>query len=90
VISTRIMSRSVNRMVWHWYWVGETFTADRLHAKLLEVAAKLFGGSLAGAAIAVSAEFSELPEEAEDGLRDFLAGLGALRPFLRQASGDVE
>ncbi len=89
VISTRIRSRPVNRMVWHWYWIGGTFTADKKYAKLLEAVSKLFGGSRAGAAIVVSAEFSELPKEAEVTLDDFVADLGALRPHLRRiAHGD--
>ena len=90
VISTRVVSRPVNRVVWHWYWVGGTFTADRYYAKLLEAASKLFGASHAGAAIAVSAEFSELPEAAEASLRDFLSGLGMLRPYLRRVTGGDE
>ncbi len=88
--STRIQRRPVNRVVWHWYWVGGKFTASRHFAKLLEAKSKLFGGSPAGAAIAVSAEFAELPVEAEESLGNFLAGLGDLRPYLRQITGGNE
>ena len=90
VMSTRIQRRSVNRVVWHWYWVGGNFTANRHFAKLLEAKSKLFGGMPAGAAIAVSAEFAELPVEAEETLGDFLADLGVLRPYLRQVTGGDE
>ena len=86
VTSTRIQMRPVNRVVWHWYWVGGEFTANRQFAKLLEAKSKLFGGALASAAIAVSSEFAEVPAEAEESLRDFVAGLEGLRPYLRQVT----
>ncbi len=90
VVATRIMARPTNRMVWHWYWVGGTFTADRIVAKILEAKTKLLGGARASAAIAVSAEFAELPGEAEAVLEDFVAGLGELRPYLRRVAGGAE
>lgn len=90
VVSTRIMARPSNRMVWHWYWIGGTFTADRLFAKLLEAKTKLLGGTRASAAIALSTEFLEIPGEAETVLRDFVSGLGELRPHLRRVAGGGE
>ncbi len=87
VMSTRIQWRPVNRVVWHWYWVDGKFTANRHFAKFLEAKSKLFGGSPAGAAIAASAEFAELPVEAEESLRDFLTGLAVLRPYLQNVTG---
>lgn len=84
LVATRVMARPSNRMVWHWYWVGDTFTADPVYAKVLEAETRLLGGARASAAIALSAPFTELPDEAEAVLADFLADLGALRPYLER------
>ncbi len=70
------------RLAWSWYWVDDTFTDNRLVAKLHEVKAKLLGGRDAAAIVAVAAPFSENPAEAERVLGRFLADAAPVQGYL--------
>lgn len=49
-----LQSGGERRLVWYWYWVNGKFTASKYKAKLLDAKAKLFGGRLDSAVIAMS------------------------------------
>ena len=72
VVATRMRAHRRARVVWHWYWIAGKFTADNYYAKILEAQAKIFGGPLGGATIAVAADYLDAPSDAVPVLRDFL------------------
>lgn len=81
----RLSSSGSKRLVWYWYWIDGSLTADPILAKLYEARAKLMGGSGAAAVIAVAADYQDQPEAAERTLADFLRHLGSLRAALNEA-----
>jgi exosortase A len=87
VDATRIAARERGRLVWSWYWVGGRFTANPYVAKLFEARAKLLGGSLAAAQIAIAADFRDRPAEAAATLGDFMASLTGMRAHLERLGG---
>jgi EpsI family protein len=87
VNATRVAARNQGRLVWSWYWVGGQFTASPYEAKLLEAKVKLLGGRLAGAQIAIAADFRDRPAEAAAVLADFLASLTGMRAHLERLGG---
>jgi exosortase A len=82
VNGTRLLGGGGGLVVWTWYWVDGTFTASPAMVKALDLVARLRGGAGPVAAIAVAAPYEELPGEAEDTLRAFLAAAPPLGPWL--------
>jgi exosortase A len=81
----RLSSSRAKRLVWYWYWIDGSLTADPILAKLYEARAKLMGGSGAAAVVAVAADYQDQPEAAERTLADFLRHLGSLKAALNEA-----
>lgn len=88
VSRTRLVSqqKQQRRVVFSWYWVDGTFTANPIVAKLLRARARLLGGPAAAAVIAVASDYRDKPSEAIATLRTFLKGLAPLRPLLLKAA----
>lgn len=86
---TRLVSRSAGRLVWHWYWVDEEFTADPLRAKLLQARARLFGGTEAAAVVAVATNYQDRPAEAAAVLKAFMEFLSPLGPALEKSAAAI-
>jgi EpsI family protein len=59
-------------LVWHWVWIDQRTTANNYLAKIWQAQAKLMFRPDDGAAVMLSAPFSENPEEARRSLRAFL------------------
>ena len=78
----RMVRGTEGHVVWYWYWVDGRFTGSPYLAKLLEARAKLVGGEPAAAIIAIGADYSATPADAEAALRDFLSELGDLSILL--------
>lgn len=49
-----LQTTNLKRVVWYWYWVDGKIVTSKYKAKLLDAKAKLFGGRLDSAVIAVS------------------------------------
>jgi exosortase A len=84
---TRMVRRGRGRVAWHWFWVGDEYTASHYAAKALETRVKLFDEPRGAAFVAVTADYAEVPDDAEGLLREFLRGLAPLEPGLRRATG---
>jgi EpsI family protein len=82
--SARLASSKAGRIIWYWYWVGGTFTASPVVAKLHQVKARLLGDSQAAAVIAISTTFSETPADSTTILRDFLGHIESMSRFLEK------
>lgn len=67
------------QLVWWWYRIDGRFTSDPIRAKLYQLTARLMGRHPPAAIIAVSAHYSERPEEATVVLESFLT---AYQPVL--------
>lgn len=67
-----------DRLLWHWYWVDERFTASRYLAKLLEVKAKLLGRRGEAAVVAVATDVDDSHPEAIERLRSFLGHVDSI------------
>ncbi len=61
-------------VVWQWYWIGGTTTANDYVGKLLQVRQKFLTGSDDGAAVMVFARYEDNPATARPALRNFLRG----------------
>ncbi len=81
----RLSAGRVNRVVWTWYWINDRFVSGGLRAKLEQLKAEFLGGRRAAAVIVLSSAFVDRPEEAEEVLAAFAAGLSTLKPALRKA-----
>ncbi|MCF6216251.1 MAG: exosortase A [Emcibacter sp.] len=55
-----LQSSGQKRLVWYWYWVDGRITASNYKAKILDAKAKLLGGRLDSAVIALSLSFDDL------------------------------
>ncbi len=55
-----LQSGGKRRLVWYWYWVDGRITASNYKAKILDAKAKLLGGRLDSAVIALSVPFDDL------------------------------
>jgi EpsI family protein len=84
---TRMVRRGRGRIAWHWFWVGGEYTASHYAAKALETRVKLLDEPRGAAFVAVTADYADMPSEAEDLLREFLRGLPPVAPGLRRATG---
>ena len=67
-----IQSASGERLVWTWYWAGETPTANDTAVKLAQTKARLLGRPTTITVMTVSAGFLRGPAEAAEQLQDFL------------------
>jgi EpsI family protein len=74
---TRLIGPSGTIMVWHWNWVDQRMTANNYLGKIWQAEAKLAFRPDDGAAVMLSAPFSENPDEARRSLRAFLAAHAA-------------
>lgn len=85
---TRLSRGEARRIVWSWYWVDGTYTGDDRVAKLLEARSVMFGGTGAGAVIAVSAQYTDPLEAAtaEGGIRAFVGAHQTLSKQLAAAA----
>lgn len=88
VSRTRLVSqrKQQKRVVFSWYWVDGTFTANPIMAKLLRARARLLGAPAAAAMISVASDYRDQPSEAIATLRAFLKGLAPLKPLLIKAA----
>ena len=86
VISTRYSGLGQRRRVWSWYWVDGVFTANPYYAKLLQLRAKLLGGTQAAAVIGVATNEGE-GKETEAVLASLLASIQPLAPVLERIAG---
>ena len=66
---TQLQGPSGKMLVWHWNWIDNRFTANDYVGKLWQAQAKLLFRSDDGAAVMLSAPFSENPDEARRSLR---------------------
>jgi EpsI family protein len=73
------------RIVWAWYWIDGTFTANPIVAKLRQAKARLLGGNRAAAVIVASLSDVEKPAMASTLFNDFLGHATSLRTLLAQA-----
>ncbi|MES2103858.1 MAG: exosortase A [Pseudomonadota bacterium] len=83
VRETQLKGPSGPMVVWHWYWLANTYTANNYVGKLLQTREKMLMAGDDGASILVYAPFHENPEEARAALRNFLnANLDAIQAVL--------
>lgn len=73
------------RVVWAWYWVDDSFTADPVMAKLRQVKARLFRGNPAAAIFIASVAGAESPVAAGMVLAEFVAHADPLRSMFAVA-----
>jgi exosortase A len=59
-------------LVWHWIWIDQRMTANNYIGKIWQAQAKLLMRADDGAAVMLSAPYTENPEEARRSLRAFL------------------
>jgi exosortase A len=59
-------------LVWHWYWVGDQFTANDYYGKFLQAKEKLLSHRKDGTAIFVYATFLDSPDEARTKMQQFV------------------
>jgi EpsI family protein len=74
---TRLKGPTGTMLVWHWIWIDQRMTSNNYLGKLWQAEAKLLFRPDDGAAVMLSAPFSENPEEARRSLRTFLDAHGA-------------
>lgn len=88
----RLGRGDARRIVWSWYWIDGTYTGDDRVAKLLEARSVLFGGSGAGALIAVSAQYTDplRAATAEGGIRAFVGAHQTLSTQLAAAARNAQ
>lgn len=85
-VMARMISGDRRRVVLRAYWIGSTLTVSGLKAKLLQAYGELVSQDRAAAAILLSAEYSERPEEAVELIRDFLNHAESFDDVLGKAS----
>jgi exosortase A len=76
VATATLSGQGVRIVAWHWYWVDGTLTSSRVHAALLQVAARIRGRSQMSAWVTVytteNAEAASAPRVLEAFLFDML------------------
>ena len=83
---SRSVRDNLGHLVWYWYWVDGQFTGNPYVAKLLDTKAKLLGGELTSAVIAVSVDYADdASPDAEKTLREFSSALRGLAVRLSEA-----
>ena len=85
---TTLQTTTGNVLVWQWYWVGGTFTANDYEGKLLQARNKLLLRGDDGAAILIATPAAANPDDARIVLRAFVAAsLPAVEKALTAARG---
>lgn len=84
--ATRLANRGAKRLMVSWYWIGDEYTARTLKAKLLGAKAAFIDRRPEGAWIALAADYTDTPEEAERAIADFVATMPPLEPLLQAAA----
>ncbi len=85
---TRLAGPAGSLLVWHLNWVDQHFTANDYLGKLWQAQAKLLLHADDGAAVMVSAPYSDKPDEARQSLRAFLdANLAPIEAALAATRG---
>jgi exosortase A len=77
VRETRLRSPSARLLVWDWYWIDGSQTADNYYGKWLQAQSKLLGRNGDGAAVFIYAPFEENPDSARAALADYARANGA-------------
>lgn len=78
-----VASLAHHRIVIWWYWVNGEITDSAIRAKLLQLAARLFGGNQAAAAVGVSVRYERDSAEAVSIADRFLSGSTPLSEYLK-------
>lgn len=87
VHQTRLMASGQNLLIWHWYWLDGTHTANDYWAKLIEARQRLLGGAHPAVGVVVYTPYDHDKDGSEQQLRDFLADmLPAIEAGLHAAS----
>jgi exosortase A len=81
-----VASSAHHRIVVWWYWADGEITHSAIRAKVLQLAARLFGGNQAAAAVGVSVRYDRDPAEAVSIADRFLAGSTPFSEYLRAVS----
>ena len=77
VSETDIRSADKRRIVWHWYNINGTVTANRVVAKILEAWERLRNRKVDAMLVVVAKDYEIDPQESRDRLKDFLGSIGA-------------
>jgi len=77
VAETDIRSADKRRVVWHWYNINGAVTANRVTAKILEAWERLRNHKVDAMLVVVAMDYRIDPQEARNGLRDFVEKVGA-------------
>jgi exosortase A len=87
VRETTLRSSGARLLVWDWYWIDGSQTADHYYGKWLQAQSKLLGRSGEGAAVFIYAPFEENPDTARATLADFANSNGASIAKLLESMG---
>ncbi|HHI94752.1 MAG TPA: exosortase A [Gammaproteobacteria bacterium] len=77
VAETDIRSAEKRRIVWHWYNINGSVTANRVTAKMLEAWERLRNHKVDAMLVVVARDYIIDPQEARNDLKDFLENVGA-------------
>jgi len=78
-----LQSAGQKRLVWYWYWVDGRITASNYKTKLFDAKAKLLGGRLDSAVIALSVPFDDMDAaQKRAGLAKYAASLPTLETIV--------
>jgi len=81
-----LQSAGQKRLVWYWYWVDGRITASNYKAKILDAKAKILGGRLDSAVIALSVPFDDMDiDQKRAQLAKFAASLPPLKAMVTSA-----
>jgi exosortase A len=73
VVESTLMDRQGRKvLMWHWYWIDDSFTTNTYVAKLLQAKERLLMRGDDGAVLVVYATFTDKPNEARAAMRQFL------------------
>jgi exosortase A len=82
-----LRSGTRGRLAFVWYWVAGRFTANPLHAKLLQAKASLFGGPDAAAVVVASSPYGDDSMRAQTAIGQAIVALEPLDGLLRGFGG---
>jgi len=88
VAETEIRSEDRRRIVWHWYDINGRLTASRVKAKILEALERLRKRKVDAMLVVIGMDYRITPQEARNGLRDFLENVGAEVVVEHRRAGD--
>jgi EpsI family protein len=73
VVESTLMDRQGRKvLMWHWYWIDDSFTTNTYVAKLLQAKERILMRGDDGAALVVYTTFTDKPNEARAAMRQFL------------------